>query len=239
VKRALPSLVVALAASLVAISHASADARKDQAAVAQLDTVYQAAGKLAPGADRTRQACLDATRLETAAAALPGRVPATAAIDDVTWSTSADELKRKVQDLVAVCQTPDLRLKKVVGKAQTGDEIVAFVDDLVRFVVNGSKPRDLPSAMKRFQTALKRTRGATKPLCAQQGKLAKLLLDLATPPARSDGSRWQGGHARMKASLEQLRSGCGAHGADAEIAAVYQELHDGYYALVLLIPPRT
>jgi hypothetical protein len=234
-------LAIVCVVSCVAGSPAGASGKKDQAALAQLDAAYQATGKLPAGADRTRQACADAVKLQSAAAAIPEKhAPVGAAVDDPTWYLTASQLGSKIEDLVAVCKAPDHKLTHIGNRVETADEIVAAIDGYMRAVLDASRPRDLPPAMKTFQATLKGMRAASKQVCAQHGKLTKLLPDLATPPARADAAKWQQVHARVKASLDELEQfACGKpRGADEEIAGSLNLVHDGYYQLVLLVPPH-
>jgi hypothetical protein len=234
-------LAIVCTASFVAGSPAGASTKKDQAALAQLDAAYQATGKLPAGADRTKQACADAAKLQTAAAAIPEKhAPAGAAVDDPTWYLAASHLGSTIEDLVAVCKTADHKLTHIGNRVETADEIVATIDGYMRAVLDASKPRDLPPAMKTFQATLKGMRAASKQVCAQHGKLAKLLPELATPPGKADPAKWQQANARVKSSLDELKQfACGKpRGADEEIAGSLNLVHDGYYELVLLVPPR-
>ena len=64
---------------------------------------------------------------------------------------------------------------------------------------------------------------------------------IEVPPARSDAAKWQQGAAGLKSSLDEVKQfGCGTpRGADEEIAGALNELHDRYYELALLVPPRS
>ena len=231
---------IACTSSFVAVSNAAADAKKDHAALARLDAVYQPIAKFAADADRTRQACADAARLEAAVAALPTRhAPATAAVDDETWLQPAGELRSAIRDLVSACEAPDHRIK-VLNDIITADHIVALVDGLVRTVLDASKPRDLSPAMKKFQTTMKTRYVGRKQLCSLNRKLVTLLPDLLPPPAQTNAEKWQHSYARMKQGVDEIKQfGCSGHrGADEEISGSWMVIYGGYYELVLLVPPR-
>jgi hypothetical protein len=231
----------ALAAVVAIASSAAASARKDQAAVAELEAAYQPTGKLA-GAARTQKACSDAARLHAAADAVPRKhAPSGAPVDDTTWSEVVGDLAAVLGKLVEVCKAPDHKISiDLQGKKfETADQIVERVDLRVRTVIDRAKPRALPPAMKKFQTAMVATR-AGKQLCAQQGKLAKLVGEIAAPPAAADAARWQPAAAALKAAVDEVKQfGCSTpRGADEEIAGALVGMHDHYYELVVLVPPR-
>lgn len=224
-----------------AAAEAKAAGNKDQAALARLEATYQPTAKLA-GAERTKQACADATKLQTAAeAAIPeGRVPSGAVVDNTTWLVLASRLMSKVEDLGSICKTPERKRMRFGKKLETADEIVTALDGYMRVALNASKPRDVPPAMKTFQTTFDGMRASSKQLCAQHKKLVALLPDLGKPPAKADTAMWQQVHAQLKASVEEVNKfGCGAkRGADEEIAGALSQVHDRYYDLVVLVPPR-
>jgi hypothetical protein len=236
--------VVAAVAAVVALgapAAAAAAGKKDQAAIAELEAAYQPTGKLA-GAARTQQACSDAAKLHAAADAVPHKhAPSGAPVDDTTWSDAVGDLAAVLGKLVEVCKAPDHKISiDLQGKKfETADQIVERVDLRVRTVIDRAKPRALPPAMKKFQSAMVATR-AGKQLCAQEGKLAKLVAELAAPPAGADAARWQPAAAALKAAVDEVKQfGCSTpRGADEEIAGALVGVHDHYYELVVLVPPR-
>jgi hypothetical protein len=245
VKRILLPIAIACASSLAVLPAAIAkpDAKKDRVALAQLEAAYQPTGKLAAGPARTQQACADAAKLHTAEDAIPqDHAPAGAAVDDTTWASEVNGLGAVVKKLVEVCKTADHKISvDLQGKKfETADQIVDNLDHRMHAVIDQSKPRDLPAAMKKFRTTMDGMRAASKQVCAQQGKLAKLLDELAKSPGQADATAWQQGCAKLKASLDEIKQfGCSKpRGADEEIAGALSALHDRYYELVLLVPPH-
>jgi hypothetical protein len=236
--------VIAGAAQLFATAHVTADtrssAKQDQAALAQLAAAYQPIARAASGADRTRQACADAAAVQTAASSTPKRAPAKAAIDDSVWDDMATRVKLELEDLVEVCKAPDHKLQ-MGTKTLTADGVAASVDDHIRALLDAARSRDLPPAMKKFQTTMTAMRPAGKQLCAQHRTLTRLLPQFATPPDQVDAARWQQAHASLTESLDELKQfGCAANRhAFEEIAGSMHSVHDGYYKLVLLLPARS
>lgn len=234
------SVVIASAGSLVmaaAARPAAADARRDRTAIARLDAAWRPISKLAAGAARTQQACADAEKLDTAAGGLPRKPPAGSVVDEAVWVTHADMLIRKVQELVAVCKTKDGKLRTFSGKVRTSDEIVDGVDDFARAALDAARPRELPAAMKKFQSALKDTRVTSQRLCADHDRFARPLAELTRPPARADAALWKAAHTRLAESVDELKTGCDARYDEPVFIGIYKALHERYYALALAVPP--
>lgn len=247
-RRALGSLALtsaALLGTVVAIPEAAGDARagarQSQAALVQLEAAYQATASAAPGAARTRQACEDAGKLKAAAAPIAAdHAPATAAIDDDVWHLLTTRLRLKIANLVDVCQAPDHRLT-LGTKVYTADGVAASLHDSLHAFLDAARPRDLPLAMKKFQTTMAAMRPRSKQLCTQHKQLAKLAPQLATPPDRAAADKWQEVHAALRAGLDELKQfGCGSpRGAYEEISGAMALVHEHYYKLVLLVPAQS
>jgi hypothetical protein len=210
-----------------------------RAAVAELEATYRPLA-LRGALDRTRRACAAGPRLRAAAAALPRVVPAGAAVDDDAWRAAVSGLGLAVENLIAACRSPDLKVHHISGNVESADDCLAAVDDEVGIVLDQARLRDLPPSMKRFQAALQpllRPRG--KPTCKQVAELARLASGLADSPPRTDAQRWDQARGVMISSLDQLKaSRCGPRGSEAEATDALTHVHDGFYQLVLLLPPR-
>jgi hypothetical protein len=235
-------VVLVLALACLGASPAGAAPRgKPEPAVAQLEAAY-APIRAAAAADRVRRACADAGKLRAAAAGLPKAPPAGAAIDDEVWRAAADGLGLAVEKLVAACQAPDLKVKMITGKVETAEQRLARVDEELRGVLAAAGPRDLPPAMKRFATTFVALRAELrgKRACALRDELAKLLAGLEIPPPRADTQQWEQAHALVERNLAAIqRHRCrGARGPDEELADAIAQVHDGFYQLVVLVPPR-
>ncbi len=228
---------LALIALCASASLAHADAKHDRQVIADLDAAYAPSAKLA-GADRTKQACSDAGKLQSAAAALPQKhAPAGAAVDDETWRSAANGLISELEDLVAVCKTPDHKLTHIGNRVETADQIVATVDGLVRTALDVAKQRALPPALKKLGKTLAAIQPASKQVCNQDKQLAKLATGLAAP-AGADTAKWQAASAQLAHGIDELKQfACGSpRGADEEISGSLQVLHDAYMQLVLASP---
>jgi hypothetical protein len=231
------ALVVSLA--LVSAS-ATADPAKDRAALTRFEAAYQATARLG-GAARTDQACLDAAKLVTAGSAFSSdTAPADAPVDDEAWSTAASGLAGSLDNLAKVCKAPDRKLPLLGAKFKTADQVVQELDDDVNGLVNSARPRHLPPGIKAAQAALAAIRASSKSLCTQLPKLAKALAQCPKPPAGVAAAAWKETYQTVKNITDDLRPGaCGKHrAADEQIGSALQELHDNFYKLVLLVPPR-
>lgn len=241
-----PRTLLAVAAALGYLACASdaparpAPAAKSRSAgVAELDATYRPLG--APGApDRARRACAVGDKLRAAVAGLPRAVPAGAAVDDDTWRATVSGLGLAVSNLIAACRSPDLKVHHISGKTESADECLAAVDGEVQAVLDQARPRDLPPAMKRFQAALQPLlRPGTRPACKRLDELARLASGLADSPPHTDTQRWEQALGALTSSLDQGKaSRCGSRGSEVEAADAMTHVHDGFYQLVLLLPPR-
>lgn len=228
--RSLFALVIVCAVGGLAIG----DAKQDRAAVARLEAMYEPIGKLT-GADRVNRACGDATSLRDASRAFSDeKAPAGAIVDDQGWARAARALEGSLNALVAVCKAPD-RKRKLLDEVQTADQVVVTVDDNMRALFELMKSRTLPAAVKKFKATLATTRFPSKSFCARVATLTKQAGGLATPPGRADAARWQQAAAAVKSSVESLK--CTKPAAeDEQIASGLVELHEQFYALVVLVP---
>ena len=219
-----------------------AGSKKDKAAqkaVAELEAAWQPVGA-ATGAARTDAACANAVKLQTAADAVPKDAAIkTSAVDNETWRIAVDGVLVSLESLPRACKAPDRKLKHIGGKVETADDIVAALAGDVAAVVDEAKPRDVPKALKTFRTTYDGTRPSDKQLCKKRDQLAKLAAGLAAP-ANADATKWQAAQAKLTSALDELKSfACGKpRGADDEISGSLQAVHDAYYQLVLLVPPR-
>jgi hypothetical protein len=231
---------VAILSIVLVPALAAADPAKDRALLAQFEAAYQATAK-ASGAARTNQACTDASNLMTTGDAFSHETaPADAPVDDITWSNIAGSLGSSLADLVEVCKRADRKRPLLGNKFETADEVVTGLDKDVHAVLDAAKPRALPAAMTTVRTALATMSAASKSLCTQQSKLAKALAQLAQPPSGADAAGWKQQYDTVKNVNDGLKSSaCGKHrDADEQIGSSLVELHEGFYALVLLVPPR-
>ena len=128
----------------------------------------------------------------------------------------------------------------ISGKVESADECLAAVDGEVQAVLDQARPRDLPPAMKRFQAALQPLlRPRDKPTCKRLDELARLASGLADSPPHTDTQRWEQALGALTSSLDQAKaSRCGSRGSEVEAADALTHVHDGFYQLVLLLPPR-
>jgi hypothetical protein len=209
--------------------------------VVQLEAAYRPIAKI-NGPDRARRACADRDKLRTAVSALPKAAPAGSPIDGDAWHTSVGGLALAVENFAAACQAPDLKVHHISGEVETADACLSRVDEEVQIVLDAARPRDLLPAMKRFQAALQRVvrEPGSKQLCARRDELAKLLAGLVESPPRADTQKWEQAHARAARNLDQIKANrCRGHrGAEVELADAITQVHDGFYQLVLLLPPR-
>lgn len=217
-------------------------AKKAQAAVTAFEAAYRPIGALPAGVERTKQACSDADKLQAASDAIPDRVSPTALLDATTWSTRAMSLEGAVHRLGTVCKNPDhkIAIDLKATKFETADDVVASLDECVRELLDAARPRTLPSPMKKFRATMDKLSLSPKQLCTQQRALAKLLAEVASPPPGADATKWHLGHARTTGSLDELgQLSCSKQrAADEELAGSLSMIHDGYYDLVLLLPPH-
>ena len=92
------------------------DPKKDRAAVAQLEAMYEPIGKLS-GADRVNRACGDAVKLRDGSNAFSDeKAPAGAVVDDQGWARAARALEGALNALVAVCQAADRKRKLLAAE---------------------------------------------------------------------------------------------------------------------------
>jgi len=240
----LPALAVAGLVWLACQAEAPAKPappRKDPA-VTQLEAVYAPIAQIAAGPNRTRRACADRDKLTAAVTALPKPAPTGAAVDGDTWHASVGSLGLALSNLVAACQSPDLKVHHISGEVETADDCLSHVDTEIQGVLDQAKPRDLLPAMKRSQTALKSLlrEPGSKQLCARRDALAKLLAGLVEPPPHANTQKWEQAHALVTRNLDQIKTNrChGPRGAEVELADAMTQVHDGFYQLVLQLPPR-
>jgi hypothetical protein len=240
-----PRTLLAVAAALVYLACAGdaparpAPAKGRSAGVAELDATYRPLG--APGApDRARRACAVGDKLRAAVAGLPRAAPAGAAVDDDAWRAAVSGLGLAVSNLIAACRSPDLKVHHISGKTESADDCLAAVDGEVQAVIDQAKPRDLPPAIKRFGAALQPLlRPGSKPTCKRLDELARLASGLADSPPHTDTQRWEQALGGLVRSLDQMKAGaCGARGSQVEAADAVTHVHDGFYQLVLVLPPR-
>ena len=233
------AIVLALGSAL-APAIAAADPAGDRAALARFDAAYQVTAKQT-GAARAGQACQDAAKLVAAGGAFSSdTAPADAPVDDETWSSAAGGLVRSLDKLAEVCKAPDRKLHLLGGDTKTADQVVQELDGHVAAVLNAARPRALPAALHTAQAALTAIRASSKALCAQLPKLAKALAQCPKPPAGADAAAWKEAYQTTKNIAGDLKpAACGKHrAADEQIGSALQELHDSFYKLVLLVPPR-
>ena len=240
-RTALAAALVALVGAATAVAKpAPPPVRKDPAAV-QLEAAYRPVAQIL-GPDRARRACAERAKLRAAVAALPKAVPAGAAIDDDAWRTAVGSLALAVENFAAACQSPDLKVHHISGEVETAEDCLGHVDTEVQIVLDQTKPRDLLPAMKRFQTTLVRVvrEPGSKQLCTRRDELAKLAAGLTESPPRTDTQKWEQAHTRIAHNLDQIKaSRCrGKRGSEVELADAINQIHNGFYQLVLLLPPR-
>ncbi|HET7504024.1 MAG TPA: hypothetical protein VFK02_23550 [Kofleriaceae bacterium] len=238
--RALALAAIALAVIAADPGDASADPAKDRAALAQFEAAYQPTAKLS-GAARVNQACADAGKLAAAGSAFSDETaPADAPVDDVAWGSAARALAGALDNLVKVCKAPDRKLPLLGTELKTADQVVKELDEDVSRVSNSARPRDLPPAMKSAREAIAAMLASMGAICSQQPRLMKALGKLARPPTGVTAAAWKERYQTVKNIAADLRPGaCGKHrGADEQIGSALSELHDDFYALVLLVPPR-
>lgn len=234
------AVAAALALALCALggpaaAEPKADPKKDRAAVAQLEAMYQPIGALS-GADRVNRACSDAVKLRDASNAFSDeKAPAGAIVSDLGWSKAARTLEGALNALVEVCKAPD-RKRKLLDEVETADQITATVDTDMRALFALVKPRALPPAVKAFRTTLAATRFPSGSFCSHVAKLTKQVGGLATPPAHADAAKWQEAFGTVKASVAGLTC-TRPPAADEEIAGGFVSLKEEFDALVLLVPP--
>jgi hypothetical protein len=218
---------------------ATADPAKDRAALARFEATYQATAK-ASGTARVTQACTDANNLYTTGHAFsPDTAPADAPVDDPTWSDAAGLVERALADLVEVCKRPDHKRPMLGSDVQTADDVVKTLDKDVQVLLDTAKPRALPAAITPARTALAAMTLSDKSLCTNQRKLATALVPLAQAPAGADAAAWKKQFDMVKGINDGVKSGaCGRHReADEQIVSGLNDLHDNFFALVLLVPP--
>jgi hypothetical protein len=220
-------------------SRAAADSTKDRAELAQFEAAYQATAN-ASGSARINQACADAAKLEATGDAFSHETaPADAPIDDETWASVAGSLGSALDDLVEVCKRPDRKRPLLGTNIETADDVVKALDEDVRAVLDAAKPRTLPHAMISARATLATMYASSKSLCAQRSQLAKALSQLARPPAGADAATWKQKYDTVRNINDGLKSACGRHrDPDEVIGSALVELHEGLFALVLLVPPR-
>lgn len=237
--RRLSSLAVAWLVALAWLAVAPAAPSTDPR-VAQLEATYAPIAAAPAGPERTGRACAAWQALRTAVQALPRTAPAGAAISDDAWQGAVTSLGLGVEDLVGACQAPDHKLRRLSGKIESADDILARVGPELQGVIDQARPRQLPPAMKRFQVALARVTddGHRKQLCTDRKTLVKALGDMKAP-AQVDAAKWKDAHARVARNLEQIKQlGCGRkRGSEVELTDAITQVHDGYYELVVLLPP--
>lgn len=228
-------VVVAAAASV-----ASADPVKDRAALTQFEAAYQATAKLS-GAARTNQACLDAAKLDTAGSAFSSdTAPADAPLDDPAWASVAGGLAGSLEKLAEVCKTPDRKLRLLGPDFKTADQVVQELDNHVTLVLNSARPRTLSPALKTAQAAITAMLASSTSMCSQLPKLAKALAKSSKPPTGVAAAAWKEPYQTAKNIADDLKPAvCGRHrAADEQIGSALSDLHDNFYKLVLLVPPR-
>jgi hypothetical protein len=219
---------------------ASADPATDRAALTQFEAAYQATAKLS-GAARTNQACLDAAKLDTAGSAFSSdTAPADAPVDDAAWASAAGGLAGSLEKLAEVCKTPDRKLRLLGPNFKTADQVVQELDNHVSFVLNSARPRTLSPAMKTAQAAISAMLASSKSICSQLPKLAKALGQCPKPPTGVAAAAWKEPYQTVKNIADDLKpAACGRHrAADEQIGSALSDLHDNFYKLVLLVPPR-
>lgn len=241
----IPALAVAGLAWFACLAEAPArpaPVRGKDPAVAQLEAAFRPIAQIAAGPDRTRRACADREKLRAAVQALPKAAPTGAAVDGDVWHASAGSLGLAVENLVAACLAPDLKVHHISGEVETADACLTHVDAALQGVLDEARPRDLLPAMKRFQATLARVLRdpKRKQLCPRRDELARLASGLAASPPHTNTEKWEQAHARVIRNLDQIkRNRChGRRGAEVELADSVNQVHDGFYQLVLLLPPR-
>lgn len=216
------------------------DPAKDRAALTRFEAAYQPIAKRS-GAARTDLACAEAAQLSTAGAAFShATAPQDASVDDAAWSNAAGGLGISLDELIKVCKAPDRKLPLLGSKFKTADQVVQELDESVQEVVNSARPRALPPAMKTAQAAIAEILASSRSRCTQLPRLSKALAGCPKPPAGADAAAWKELHRTVKNIADDLRpAACGKHRvADEQIGSALQELHDSFYKLVLLVPPR-
>jgi len=172
---------------------------------------------------------------------LPTGAPVGAAIDDDAWHSVVSGLAGIVESLIAACRSPDHKIHHISGQIETAESCLAELDGEVQSVVNGAKARDLLPAMKRFQRTLQSSlsQPKSKQACKHIDELSKLLPELESSQSTST-QQWQQAHAEIARNLDQLKTNrChGPQGSEVEFVDALTHVHDGFYKLVLLLPPR-
>jgi hypothetical protein len=147
-----------------------------------------------------------------------------------------------VENLVASCQAPDQKLRRISGKIESAAEHLVLVEQDLEAVLNAARPRDLLPAMKRFRTTLERLlRAPAKQTCKRRDELAKLLSGLVVSPPHTNTQAWEQAHAQIARNLDDIKQGrCGKRrgGAIEELAGTLDQVHEAFYQLVLQLPPR-
>jgi len=233
-----PNMLLSLVLAF-ATSRAFADSKHDRAALDRLDAAYKATGSLPAGPARTEQACKDAAQIRVAYDGLPTKkAPAGVSVDDQTWLGPAGTLNLQLLDLDKVCKAPDRKIT-ILRDVKTADQVVASVDEFVRAVLDASKPRSVSAALKSFGATYKSMRPSGKGLCAHVAKLTSALASLKNAPPGTDAMKWQDAVSKLEGSVGELHGFvCGGHGADEEISGSLEQIHDHYYALILVLPPK-
>ena len=230
------ALVLVLALARVA----QADPAKDRAALGEFEAAYRATAALS-GAARTDHACVDAAKLNAAGTAFSSETaPADAPVDNETWASTAGSLVVALHELTQVCKAPDRKLRLLGPDFKTADQVVAELDKAVQQVMNSARPRTLPPGLKAARAPIAAMRSSRKSICTQQPKLMKALAQVGKPPSGVAAAAWNELYQTVKNIADDLRPGaCGKHrAADEQIGSALNELHDHFYELVLLVPPR-
>jgi hypothetical protein len=223
-------------AVVLALSASVAVAGPSSNAVAQLGDVYRPLAQL-PAAVRVQRACADVDKLKAAIVALPKHVPADVPLDDRSWSLVVG-ISLGINTFQSACQAPGQKLfDGVTGKSRTADELWPASASQIEHVLDAGRPRDVPPAIKRARTTLDGAMGKRSP-CTHASDLAKQMAALGDAPAGADAAQWQAAVQAVQKDSAELGDACKPHGADEDRASALEDMHDRFYDLVLLLPPR-
>jgi hypothetical protein len=209
--------------------------------ITQLGAVYRSITDAGP--DQVKQACASIDPLIAAAAPISKQVPKGAAVDNEIWRGAVESVQLGLESIANACKSPTFEHHNATtNRDEYAPDLWPEISHNVMMLLEYAKPRALPAAFARFHAAIERARGNGKPaaLCRAAQDGVKQVATLGHSVNDLDPDRWQHATDDLEAALKELEGfTCGRQpGTPDEIAGAQKPLHDAYYLLVVLVPPK-
>jgi hypothetical protein len=235
------TLALGLGGAMMGVGRASAKENLP-AAFTSLQTMVQPILKLT-GPGRTLRTCGYAPKMLAGAKAMPKTLPIDTAVDAETWRSHVETLVMVADNLNAACNASDMKFKDELGTVHSVDDLMDSVGAETALLADEAKPRNLPPAMKSFQTTLQTISAdkRRKSGCKGRDDLATAFVQFSAAPPGANAGEWGESTMRIASHLDEMKHiACPVPRGESleSFNSGLQEVHDAFYDLVRLVPAQ-